>query len=105
MPRRYRGTQGPADHQARVRDDDIVIGLNLMRILQGETPDREHVRRGLTTIIYPLVTVIYPLVTAPRVGVFAVPAHLRAADLPKNLYLDRPRSRHPEYGEPVTRQT
>ena len=35
---------------------DILIGLNLMRLLQGETPDREHVRRVLQTIIYPLVT-------------------------------------------------
>jgi AcrR family transcriptional regulator len=35
---------------------DIVIGLNLMRILQGELPDREHARRVLQTMIYPLVT-------------------------------------------------
>ena len=34
---------------------DIVIGLNLMRILQGAGPDREHARRVLQTIIHPLV--------------------------------------------------
>jgi AcrR family transcriptional regulator len=35
---------------------DIVIGLNLLRILLGEVPDRQFVRRVLETIIYPLVT-------------------------------------------------
>ena len=35
---------------------DILIGLNLMRILHGQTLDREHIRRVLQTIIYPLVT-------------------------------------------------
>jgi len=34
---------------------DMVIGLTLMRILQGEAPDREHARRVLRTIVYPLV--------------------------------------------------
>ena len=34
---------------------DIVVGLSLMRILQGATPDREHARRVLQTIVYPLV--------------------------------------------------
>ena len=34
---------------------DIVIGLSLMRILQGASPDREHARRVLRTIVYPLV--------------------------------------------------
>jgi hypothetical protein len=35
---------------------DIVIGLNILRIMLGETPNREHVSRVLNTIIYPLVT-------------------------------------------------
>jgi AcrR family transcriptional regulator len=35
---------------------DIVIGLNVLQIMLGETPDREHVSRVLNTIIYPLVT-------------------------------------------------
>jgi AcrR family transcriptional regulator len=35
---------------------DIVIGLNILRIMLGETPNREHVSRVLHTIIYPLVT-------------------------------------------------
>ena len=35
---------------------DIVIGLNMLRILVGETPDREYVSRVLTTIIHPLLT-------------------------------------------------
>jgi hypothetical protein len=35
---------------------DILIGLNLMRILNGQPLDREHIRRVLQTIIYPLVT-------------------------------------------------
>lgn len=34
---------------------DIVIGLNVLRIMLGEAPDREHVSRVLNTIIYPLV--------------------------------------------------
>jgi AcrR family transcriptional regulator len=34
---------------------DVVIGLSLMRILQGASPDREHTRRVLQTIVYPLV--------------------------------------------------
>ena len=40
---------------------DIVIGLNMLRILLGETPDRDYVSRVLTTIIHPLLT-------APRAG-------------------------------------
>jgi len=39
---------------------DIVIGLNLLRILLGEVPDREFVRRVLETIVYPLVTASPP---------------------------------------------
>lgn len=35
---------------------DIVIGLNILQIMLGETPDRKHVSRVLNTIIYPLVT-------------------------------------------------
>ncbi|HXR13740.1 MAG TPA: TetR/AcrR family transcriptional regulator [Solirubrobacteraceae bacterium] len=35
---------------------DIVIGLNMLRILLGEAPDREYVSRVLTTVIHPLVT-------------------------------------------------
>jgi AcrR family transcriptional regulator len=35
---------------------DILLGLNLVRILLGEFPDRNHVRRILQTLIYPLVT-------------------------------------------------
>jgi hypothetical protein len=35
---------------------DIVIGLNVLQIMLGETPDREHASRVLNTIIYPLVT-------------------------------------------------
>src|ERR1039458_5765879 len=32
---------------------DIVIGLNVLQIVLGETPDRKHVSRVLNTIIYP----------------------------------------------------
>jgi hypothetical protein len=35
---------------------DIVLGLNVLRILLGDPPDREYVSRVLNTIIYPLVT-------------------------------------------------
>ena len=35
---------------------DIVIGLNMLRILLGETPDRAYVSRVLSTIIHPLLT-------------------------------------------------
>jgi AcrR family transcriptional regulator len=35
---------------------DIVLGLNMLRVLGGEIPDREYVSRVLKTIIYPLVT-------------------------------------------------
>jgi AcrR family transcriptional regulator len=35
---------------------DILIGLNLLRILQGKAPDREFVRRVFEDIIHPLVT-------------------------------------------------
>jgi AcrR family transcriptional regulator len=35
---------------------DIVLGLNILRILLGDPPDREYVSRVLNTIIYPLVT-------------------------------------------------
>jgi len=35
---------------------DIIIGLNLVRVMMGEFPDREYVERVLHTIIYPLVT-------------------------------------------------
>lgn len=35
---------------------DVVIGLNVLQIMLGETPDRKHASRVLNTIIYPLVT-------------------------------------------------
>ena len=35
---------------------DILIGLNILRILLGDVPDREYVSRVLNTIIHPLVT-------------------------------------------------
>ena len=35
---------------------DILIGLNMLRILLGEIPDREFVRRVFEEIIHPLVT-------------------------------------------------
>jgi AcrR family transcriptional regulator len=35
---------------------DIVVGVNILRIMLGEAPDREYVARVLNTIIYPLVT-------------------------------------------------
>lgn len=35
---------------------DIVISLNILQIMLGETPDRKHASRVLNTIIYPLVT-------------------------------------------------
>jgi AcrR family transcriptional regulator len=35
---------------------DIVIGLNILQIMLGETPDRKHASRVLNTIIYPLAT-------------------------------------------------
>lgn len=35
---------------------DIVVGLNFVRLLLGEFPDRDYIRRVLDTVIYPLVT-------------------------------------------------
>jgi AcrR family transcriptional regulator len=35
---------------------DIVIGLNLVRYIQADGPDREFIRRVLMTVVYPLVT-------------------------------------------------
>jgi AcrR family transcriptional regulator len=35
---------------------DVMIGLNMLRVLLGEAPDREFVRQVLETIVYPLVT-------------------------------------------------
>jgi len=35
---------------------DIVLGLNVLRILLGDPPDRDYISRVLNTIIYPLVT-------------------------------------------------
>jgi AcrR family transcriptional regulator len=35
---------------------DILIGLNILRILLGDIPDREYISRVLNTIIRPLVT-------------------------------------------------
>jgi hypothetical protein len=35
---------------------DILIGLNILRILLGDIPDREYISRVLNTIIHPLVT-------------------------------------------------
>jgi AcrR family transcriptional regulator len=35
---------------------EILLGLNLLRIVNGELPDRNHVRRVMSGIIYPLVT-------------------------------------------------
>ena len=35
---------------------DVLIGLNVLRILLGEVPDREYISRALNTIVYPLVT-------------------------------------------------
>ncbi|MGO9971298.1 MAG: TetR/AcrR family transcriptional regulator [Solirubrobacteraceae bacterium] len=34
---------------------DIIIGLNLVRMVTGEFPDRSYVQRVLNTIIYPLL--------------------------------------------------
>ncbi len=34
---------------------DVLMGLNSLRILLGEVPDREYVRKVFETIIYPLV--------------------------------------------------
>jgi AcrR family transcriptional regulator len=35
---------------------DIIIGLNLVRVMSGEFPDRDFVESTLYTIVYPLVT-------------------------------------------------
>ena len=35
---------------------DILLGLNLVRMLLGEVPDRDHGRRVLDRVVYPLVT-------------------------------------------------
>jgi AcrR family transcriptional regulator len=35
---------------------DILLGLNVLRILLGDPPDRDYVSRVLNTIIYPFVT-------------------------------------------------
>jgi AcrR family transcriptional regulator len=42
---------------------DIVVGLNILRTLIGEVPDRDFVRRVYEEVIYPLVTA--PATTAP----------------------------------------
>jgi AcrR family transcriptional regulator len=50
-------TRGEIDPQSDLElVPDILLGLNLLRILLGDTPDRAHVSRVLNTIIYPLVT-------------------------------------------------
>lgn len=35
---------------------DLLIGLNMLSVVLGRTPDREFVRRVFAEIIYPLVT-------------------------------------------------
>ena len=35
---------------------DVMMGLHVLQILLGESPDRAHFRRALETIIYPLLT-------------------------------------------------
>ena len=35
---------------------DILIGVNLARMLSGDAPDRDYIRRILLEVIYPLVT-------------------------------------------------
>jgi len=35
---------------------DIVLGLNLLRMVRGELPDRAHQERVLRNIIYPLLS-------------------------------------------------
>lgn len=35
---------------------DIVLGLNVLRAITGEVPDRDFVRRVFETVVYPLVT-------------------------------------------------
>jgi AcrR family transcriptional regulator len=35
---------------------DVLIGLNLLRVVLGKPPDREFVRRVFAELIYPLVT-------------------------------------------------
>jgi AcrR family transcriptional regulator len=39
---------------------DVLIGLNAVRLILGEPPDREFVRRVFDDIIYPLVTASGP---------------------------------------------
>ncbi|MGO9890904.1 MAG: TetR/AcrR family transcriptional regulator [Solirubrobacteraceae bacterium] len=45
----------PADQDLELIPD-IIIGLNLVRMVTGEFPDRSYVQRVLRTIIYPLLT-------------------------------------------------
>jgi AcrR family transcriptional regulator len=45
----------PADRDLALIPD-IIIGLNLVRVMTGGFPDRSYVERVLHTIIYPLVT-------------------------------------------------
>jgi AcrR family transcriptional regulator len=35
---------------------DVLIGLNMLRLVLGQPPDREYIRRVFAEIIYPLVT-------------------------------------------------
>lgn len=35
---------------------DIIIGVNLLRVMAGEPPDRRYVQRVFQTVIYPLLT-------------------------------------------------
>lgn len=39
---------------------DIVMGLNLLRMVSGERPDREYLDRVLRSAIYPIVALVPP---------------------------------------------
>jgi AcrR family transcriptional regulator len=45
----------PADRDLSLVPD-ILIGLNLARVVRGEVPDRDYIRRIVLEVIHPLVT-------------------------------------------------
>jgi AcrR family transcriptional regulator len=55
---------------------DVVMGLNLMRVIKGQLPDRTYIRRVFAQVIYPLMT------ASPRTGEAAATAEGEARPVP-----------------------
>jgi len=54
---------------------DIVIGLNFVRFIQADGPDRDFIRRVLMTVVYPLVTSPLPPGAGNKPSVRPVQGH------------------------------